>query len=44
MRRRDEVLGKNNWEVVKAARRGHDVRGTPFEISLNRVRGEPLKL
>jgi len=38
------VLGRDHWDVVKSIMRGHDVRGTDFDIPPNRLRGKLIKL
>ena len=44
MRRRTNVLEIDNWDVAKSIMRGHDVRGTIFDISSNHLREKPIKL
>ena len=36
-------MGPNKWDVVKAATRGHDVRGTMFDIPPNCAPGQSLR-
>ena len=42
--RRARVMGPDKWPAVKEATRGHDVKGTLFDIPPDRGAGQPLRL
>ena len=37
-------MGPDNWAIVRDATTGHDVKGTLFDIRLDRAAGQPLRL
>ena len=37
-------MGPDKWPVVRDATRGHDVKGTLFDIPPDRAAGQPLRL
>lgn len=43
-RRRRDVMGPHKWDDVKVATRGHAVKGTVFDIPLDRPADQPLRL
>ena len=43
-RRRDTVMGPDKWPTVRDAIAGHDVKGTLFDIPLDRPIGQLLDL
>ena len=42
--RRARVMGPDKWPAVKEATRGHNVKGTLFDIPPDRGAGQPLRL
>ena len=42
--RRAKVMGPDKWPAVRDATRGHDVKGTLFDIPPDRAAGQPLRL
>ena len=37
-------MGLDKWDTMKAATRGHDVKGTLFNIPPDRTASQPLRL